>query len=66
MNVEQFMKGTGAGGEALARAAWDQAVALIKAALPEHHAAIDAALAAEPEIVNVNASDGGHAAEGTQ
>lgn len=64
MNFEEFKQRTGAGDEALARAAWDQVIALIKAALPAESAAIDRAL--EPEPVNKNASDSGHAAEGTE
>lgn len=62
MDVNQFLKSTSAGGEALARQAWAKVEELVKGALPEHAAAIDAALA--PDVVEINAADSGHAAEG--
>lgn len=74
MDINQFLKTTGAGGEALARQAWAKAAELAKAAAPEAAAKIDAALAPdpepepepdpEPEVVAVSASDSGNASEG--
>lgn len=67
MNVDQFLKTTGAGGELLARQAWAACSAQIKAALPDHVAAIDAAIAPAPEpegeVVQISASDVGNAAD---
>lgn len=65
MDCTDFLKTTTAGGELLARQAWDACAAQIKAALPDHAAAIDAALAPlPPEVVAVNATDAGGAQEG--
>jgi hypothetical protein len=77
MNFDQFKNTTGAGGDVLARAAWDQVVALVKATLPTQAAEIDAALAFDPSlepkeeaptehVVEKNATDSGGAAEGTK
>lgn len=67
MDINQFLKTTGAGGELLARQAWAKAADLAKAAAPEAAAKIDAALAPDPEpeaeVVEVSASDVGNAAE---
>lgn len=67
MDVNQFLKTTGAGGDLLARQAWAACAAQIKAALPDHVAAIDAALAPDPEpeaeVVEISASDVGNAAD---
>jgi hypothetical protein len=66
MDFDDFKKTTGSGGELLARQAWDKCAALVKAALPKHIAAIDAALAPlGPEVVEVAATESGKAAEGT-
>lgn len=65
MDINDFLKTTGAGGELLARQAWAKAAELAKAAAPEAAEKIDAALAAlPPEAVEVNATDAGNASEG--
>ena len=65
MDCTDFLKTATAGGETLARQAWDACAAQIKAALPDHVAAIDAALAPlPPEVAEVNATDAGGAQEG--
>jgi len=65
MDFNDFLKTTGAGGELLARQAWERAVDLIKAAVPDRVAEIDAALAPLPvvEAVEISAGDVGNAAE---
>lgn len=65
MDFNDFLKTTGAGGEALARAAWDKCAAIAKAAAPSCAAEIDAALAPLPviEAVEISAGDVGNAAE---
>lgn len=62
MNFDNFKKASNAGGELLARQAWDAAVSVIKAALPDHVTTIDAAVA--PELVQITSTDSGVAAEG--
>lgn len=65
MDINDFLKTTGAGGELLARQAWAKAAELAKAAAPEAASKIDAALAPlPPEAVEVNATDAGNASEG--
>lgn len=64
MDFNDFRKTTGAGGEVLARQAWDKAVELIKSALPAQASTIDAVLAPlPPEVVELQAADAGVAAE---
>lgn len=66
MDFNDFLKTTGAGGDTLARQAWERAVDLVKAAIPDRVAEIDAALAPLPpavETVVIAAGDVGNAGD---
>lgn len=63
MDFTDFLKTTNAGGELLARLAWERAADIAKAAAPDRADALTAAFAPNPAPIEVAAGDSGAATE---